>query len=202
MPERTFTTYQIAKICDVYPSSVNGWINAGKLKAYETPGGHHRVTRPNLLSFLKQFEIPLPDELRDAEAEDAAPKRVLIADDDEAFAGLLVRACEPYAKAFKLEVCRNGVEAVLRIGDWKPHLVILDLVMPHMSGYEVCYVVKKTQSAHEGGVKIVVVSGKLTPTPRQLEEHGIDAFFAKPADVDSLLAKVAELLGVKLETAP
>lgn len=207
VPERTYTTHQIAKICDVYPSSVNGWINRGKLKAYETPGGHHRVTREELLSFLKRLDIPVPGDLKEAAAKDAAakeaaPKRILIADDDAVFAGLVVRAFEPHAKAFKVEVCRNGADAVLRIGEWQPHLVILDIVMPRMSGYEVCYAVKKKRFAHGGGVKIVVVSGKLTPTPEKLEEHGIDAFFSKPVDVSSLFAKAAELLEAELETAP
>ena len=197
MPEKTFTTYQIAKFCDVYPSSVIGWINAGKLKAYATPGGHHRVIREDLLTFLNHFHIPIPDVLKEADKEKTGElKRVLIVDDDHAFAQVLEQAFEPFAGAVRPTVCHNGVEALIQVGELQPHLIILDIWMPKMDGYEVCNVVKKKCAAHAGGVKIIAVSGRATPSAKRLQGHGIDAFFSKPVDIGQVLSKSAELLAL------
>ena len=86
MPERTYTTHDIARFCDVYPSSVINWINSGKLKSYSTPGGHHRMLRPDVISFLQSLNMPLPAELAER------PMRVLIVDDDVEVTRVLVRA--------------------------------------------------------------------------------------------------------------
>ncbi|MBI4676737.1 MAG: response regulator [Elusimicrobia bacterium] len=190
MNDKTFTTYEIARFCDVYPSSVIDWIRAGKLRAYATPGGHHRVTREDLLSFLKQFRIPLPPELR------AGPKRVLIVDDEEEVARLIERAFARHAGRFRAESCGNGVEALIRIGQAPPDLVILDIVLPGMDGFEVCRILKSKPETR--GVKIVAITGKrLSVTEKKLESHGIDAFIRKPLDLARLVAKAAELLGVE-----
>ena len=60
MPERTYTTHDIAKFCDVYPSTAANWIREGKLKSYHTAGGHNRGSREDLLSFLSRLNIPIP----------------------------------------------------------------------------------------------------------------------------------------------
>ncbi|RLD16155.1 MAG: hypothetical protein DRI36_06100, partial [Caldiserica bacterium] len=61
MSEKTFTTFDIAKILDVYPSTVAKWIDKGELNAFTTPGGHRRVRKSDLVSFLKKHNIPVPD---------------------------------------------------------------------------------------------------------------------------------------------
>jgi excisionase family DNA binding protein len=191
MPTKTFTTYEIAKFCDVYPSSVIHWINDGKLKAYSTPGGHHRVTREDLLGFLKQFKIPLPREL-------ASPdKKVLVVDDDEEVARLVERAFQRRAEGISVEVCSTGVDALIRIGQAPPDLIILDIVLPKMDGWQVCRILKSRPETR--GIKIVGISGKkVSFDEKKLEDCGIDAFFRKPLDLDRLLARSAELLGVAL----
>jgi excisionase family DNA binding protein len=189
MPENTFTTYEIAKYCDVYPSSVINWINDGKLKAYATPGGHHRVTREDLLQFLKQFNIPIPAELAGQE------KRVLIVDDDSEIARLIEKAFRKRSKDFQTEVCHSGVDALIRIGQAVPDLVVLDIVLPKMDGCQVCRILKTRPETR--GIKIIGISGKSTPlTEKNLAEYEVDAFYRKPLDLVALIAKSAELLRV------
>jgi excisionase family DNA binding protein len=195
MSDSTFTTYEIAKFCDVYPSSVIHWINDGKLKAYVTPGGHHRVTREDLLQFLKQFNIPIPAELAGQE------KRVLIVDDDVDLARLIENAFRKRAKDFQIEVCHSGVDALIRIGQAVPDLVILDIVLPKMDGCQVCKILKTRPETR--GIKIIGISGKKFPlADKKLVEYEVDAFYRKPLDLEQLLAKSAELLHVKLAPMP
>ena len=114
MPERTYTTHDIAKFCDVYPSSVALWIKDGKLRAYQTAGGHHRVTREDLIDFLRRLNMRLPAEL-------VARKRVLIVDDDAELAKVVVRAFSSLAE-YEVETCGDGINALIRIGQQPPDL--------------------------------------------------------------------------------
>lgn len=191
MPDRTYTTHDIAKFCDVYPSSVVHWINSGKLKSYCTPGGHHRVTRDNLISFLREFNIPLPPELGERRA------RVMVVDDDVELARVIEKAFLRHPAQFTVETCHSGIEALIRMGQTPPDLVVLDVVLPRMDGVQVCRVLKSqpaTQSA-----KIIAVSGKKLPFSEQkLHDVKIDAFYRKPLDLVELIGKAAELLKLDL----
>jgi CheY-like chemotaxis protein len=191
MPERTYTTHDIAKICDVYPSSVINWINSGKLKSYSTPGGHHRMFREDVIVFLESMRMPLPKELA------ARPMRVLIVDDDVELTRVLARAFGRRAGAFETEVCHSGVEALIRIGQAPPDLVILDLILPKMDGLQVCRVLKSKPETRD--IKIIAVSGKKPPfNEKKPSEAKVDAFFRKPLDLVELLGRTEELLGAAL----
>jgi len=193
MTEKTFTTHDIARFCDVYPSSVANWINSGKIKSYQTPGGHHRVTREDLIAFLGSLRIAIPAEL-------TALTRVLIVDDDVELARTLDGAFRRHPEVFQTEVCHSGVEALIRIGQEPPDLVILDVVLPKMDGVQVCRVLKSNPKTQE--IKVIAVSGKrMSLSEKRLLEAQVDAFFRKPLDLDELLDKAAELLRLDLPVA-
>ena len=190
MPERTYTTHDIAKFCDVYPSSVIHWINSGKLQSYSTPGGHHRVTKEDLIAFLREFRIPLPEEL-------SALTRVMVVDDDVELARIIERAFLRHKSVFKTQVCHNGIDALIQIGQQPPDLVVLDIVLPKMDGMQVCRALKS--KAETRNIKIIAVTGKkLHFDEKTLAEAKIDAFFRKPLDMLQLVEKSAELLRLKL----
>lgn len=190
MPEKTFTTHDIARFCDVAPSSIVLWINQGKLRSYQTAGGHHRVTREDLVPFLRQLGIKIPAEL-------ATLKRVLIVDDDAEFARVVDKAFRRRPDLFVTEVCHSGVEALIRIGQQPPHLVVLDVVLPKMDGVQVCRVLKTKPETRD--IKVIAVSGKRTAfSAKRLAEMRVEAFFRKPLDLDELLAKSAQLLELPL----
>jgi excisionase family DNA binding protein len=192
MPERTYTTHDIARYCDVYPSSVVRWINDGKLKSYETPGGHQRVGREDLIAFMKEFRIPIPPEVQSTQ------KRILIVDDDVEMAKVLARVFNRRPDEFHVDVCHSGVEALIRIGQELPDLVILDIVMPKMDGLQVCRVLKSQPKTR--GLKIVVISGhKLPFSEKKLNEAKIDAFYRKPLDLAEIMTRCSELLRVAPE---
>lgn len=185
MPERTFTTHDIARFCDVYPSSVVDWINGGKLSAHQTAGGHHRVTREDLIDFLQRLNIRLPDEL-------LSRKRIFIVDDDEDTAKLLARAFSRHPE-YEVETCGDGINALIRIGQNPPDLVILDIVIPKMDGTQVCRVLK--EKAETRAIKIIAISGQKLPfSEKKLVDLKVDGFFRKPLDLKELTRRAAELL--------
>lgn len=187
MPEKTFTTHDIARFCDVFPSTAANWIREGKLTAYQTPGGHNRVSREEVVSFLRKLNIPLPAELTER-------LRVLIVDDDAETARVIDRAYSRHPE-YETEVRGDGIDALISIGQRLPRLVVLDIALPKMDGFEVCRALKSKPETR--AIKIIAISGKRIPE-RKIAEAKVDAFFQKPVDLVELLAKSAELLRLSL----
>lgn len=187
MTEKTYTTYEIAKFCGVYPSSILKWINEGKIKAGITPGGHRRVTGPDVLAFLRGCGMPIPPEL-------SPLKKVLLVDDDPEVLSCLGKAFRRHSALFQVQSSRTGTEALITIGHEAPDLVVLDIVLPGMDGIEVTRILKAGEKTRE--LRIIGISGQRELSPRKQKEYAVDAFFQKPLDLAELLAKSAELLGV------
>lgn len=192
MIEPTYTTHEIARYCGVYPSSVVRWIHEGHLKAHHTPGGHQRVGRAELIRFLKAHGTPVPDEVSTPQS------RVLVVDDDRDTARLIERAFSRHPERFLVETCRDGVEALVRIGQNPPDLLVLDLVLPKLDGFQVCRVLKAMPQTKK--TRIVLISGtSARVNEKKLEEAKIDAFYRKPLDLPAMVKRCASLLNVPLE---
>lgn len=186
MSEETFTTHEIARFCDVDASSVMRWINDKKLAAQTTMGGHHRVTRENVVELLERLGIDLPEEL-------VKRKRVFIVEDDEETAKLVARWFSRRGE-YEVETCGDGINALIRIGKLLPDLIILDIVIPKLDGIQVCRVLRERPETR--GMKIIAVSGQKLPcSEKRLAELKLDGFFRKPLNLKELGARAAELLG-------
>jgi excisionase family DNA binding protein len=177
MSRRSFlTTFEISEICEVNPTTVQNWVKEGKLKAHATPGGHRRVRREDLVKFMKEFGLPIPAEL------DESRPYVLIVDDEVEVLDLLTEVLLSGEEDLEVASVQNGVDALLKIGERNPDLLILDIRMPGMNGIEVCQKLKLGFSTKS--LKIVAISGD--PDPRLRERVlavGADLFFAKPFDM-------------------
>ena len=60
---KPLTTGQAAEYCHVSQATIINWIKKGSLKAYTTPGGHHRILLPDFLAFLEKYSIPVDPSL-------------------------------------------------------------------------------------------------------------------------------------------
>ena len=72
------TTHQASRLLGVSLPTVVNWIEAGRLSAHRTPGGHRRISREDLIRFSRDFSYPLPDEF----TEQSGPVRILMIDSD------------------------------------------------------------------------------------------------------------------------
>jgi DNA-binding response OmpR family regulator len=119
-------------------------------------------------------------------------KRILIADDEPNIVASLEFLMEQ--AGYETKVAANGQEALELAASFQPDLVLLDIMFPVKSGYEVCQRLKSEPTTRD--IKIVIVSAK----GRDVEvakalELGADAFIAKPFSTRELVAKVREMLG-------
>ena len=120
-------------------------------------------------------------------------KKVLLADDEEDIL-VLVSATLGGDDRYSLVLARDGEEALQRAREEKPDLILLDVMMPKMDGFEVCSVLKSESDTKH--VKIVMLTAMAQELDKQkAEQAGADFYFTKPFSPTALLNKVEELLG-------
>lgn len=190
MKVKFLTTKDIAEYCHVTQRTVVQWINEGKLKFFRTPGKHIRVFRKDFVAFLKEYQIPVPQELAASVTADGK-KRILIVDDDKGVVDSIFRLFRREDK-YDLEAAYDGFEAGQKFINHKPDLVILDIRMPRVDGYKLCSAIRN--SPENKGVKILVISGLIESKDKgSIIKLGADDYLAKPFDNRILKAKVEKL---------
>lgn len=186
-----FTVSQASKYCKVSSKTIINWIDGGHIKAYKTVGGHRRIKKEDLDQFLKEKGMPLPDEMKAEER-----KRILVVDDDKIIVETIVQSLEEDEFGYEMISASDGFEAGLQVTHFKPDLLILDINMPDIDGYEVCEKVKTNPETKN--TKIIVLSAYLDDDAfKQMKEYGADACFSKPLPLEQLKFEVAKLLGLK-----
>ena len=160
-------------------------VNSGELRASRTPGGHHRILKEDLEEFIiKKKLYPLIHKR-------SSNNRILIVDDDPQVQKLLTVMLA--FKKYETETASSGFEAGAKVVKFKPDLIILDLIMPEMSGFDVCRQIKEgPETSH---IKILVLTGYDSKENRdRIMEAGADDYMAKPVEKDILLQHVEDLL--------
>ena len=119
-------------------------------------------------------------------------KKILIADDEPNIVVSLEFLMKQ--KGYVVRVASTGEEALAAIGEFGPDLILLDVMMPRMSGYDLCQRVRENPAWQ--AIKIIMLSAK----GRDIEVTkgmavGADAYVTKPFSTKDLIAKVQELLG-------
>jgi DNA-binding response OmpR family regulator len=123
-------------------------------------------------------------------------RKILIVDDEAHLRMLIEQTLEDLQdKGVELLTAGNGEEALETIKAEKPNLVFLDVMMPKMSGFDVCHAVKNELGMKD--VHIVLLTAKGQEFDKQKgQEAGANLYMTKPFDPDALLAKAKEVLGI------
>ena len=126
----------------------------------------------------------------------AEKQKILIVDDDENIAELislyLMKEC------FSTQIVHDGEAALAAIPDFRPELILLDLMLPGIDGYQVCREVRRTSS-----VPIIMLSAKGEIFDKVLGlELGADDYMIKPFDSKELVARVKAVLRRAVPAAP
>ncbi len=93
----------------------------------------------------------------------------------------------------------NGFGAGMLIKEFRPDLVVLDVMLPDINGIEVCRLVRGDKTMDD--VRIICISGMVEPERiQQLKDSGANDFIKKPFDVEALVDRVCQLLDVESAT--
>lgn len=191
MEKRAFGTHDIATICHVTPATVGHWIEKGLLPTFTTGGGHRRVWDENLVTFLNEHNIPVPEELRAFTL-----LQVLIVDDEEPVRRVIRRSLQKLYSDTEIHEAADGFEAGQKVAQLSPALVILDLKLPGIDGLKVCKMIRS--DGRLKNTKILAISGHHPEeSAKQSLAAGADAFLAKPFELNGLKEKLNGLLKIK-----
>ncbi|MFO7964983.1 MAG: response regulator [Desulfobacterales bacterium] len=188
--DKVMTVYEASKYCNVSSKSIINWVESGHIKAYKTVGGHRRINKTDLIDFMEKHGIPLPEAEQRSER-----KKILVVDDDPIIVETIVQALEEDENGYDVISASDGFEAGLQVRHFIPDLLILDIMMPDIKGFEVCKTIKANpQTKH---IKVIVLSAYLDDEKfEKMKENGADICFSKPLPLPQLKEEVARLLGL------
>lgn len=118
-------------------------------------------------------------------ADKANMKKVLIVDDEDGILDVLSMALE--AKGFDVQCAHDGAEGVEKAKSFLPDVVILDIIMPRMDGWEACRAMRQEQKLDKSKIILLTTSHKL----KQAKEAGANLVMLKPFDLDQLVQAIA-----------
>ncbi|MCH2144731.1 MAG: response regulator [Phycisphaerales bacterium] len=126
---------------------------------------------------------------------DLSGSRILLVDDNQQNLELIQAYLE--SLPVEIETARDGVEAIEAIERERPDLILLDVMMPRMSGFEVCQKLKSNTETRDIVVIMVTALHEVADYERAVES-GTDDFLSKPVNKLELLTRVRSLLRVAL----
>ena len=184
-----FTTGEADKICKVSQQTIIRCFDSGQLKGFRVPGSRfRRIPRDQLYAFMRDNGIP-------TDALDSGKRKLLIVDDDEDLVELMRDAFDRDGR-FEVRTVNNGFGAGMMIKEFRPDLVVLDVMLPDINGKEVCNLVRSDATMDD--VRIICISGMVEQEKiQELRDAGADEFMKKPFDVDQLVTRVCQLLDVE-----
>lgn len=192
------TTRQAADRIGVSHRTVQMWAENGTLQAWKTAGGHRRITLASVERLLDQRRAALdghaaaPRPAPPASCAAAGGRSVLIVDDDAMLLRLYELEIETWGLDLAVRKASNGIEALVRIGEARPDILVSDLHMPGLDGFGMIHTLRNNPDT--ASLPLVVVSGMDKPTVLALGLPEDVAFLTKPAPLAALRAAVTSRL--------
>ncbi len=184
-----FTTGEAAKICKVSQQTIIRCFDSGQLKGFRVPGSRfRRIPRDQLFAFMRDNGIP-------TDALESGKRKVLVVDDDKDLVELIVDVLERDGR-FETRSVNNGFDAGMMVKEYRPDLIVLDVMLPDINGKEVCVRVRSDNSLED--VKIICISGMVEEDKiAELKAAGANDFLNKPFETDKLIERMCHLLEVE-----
>ena len=179
-----FTTGEAAKICKVSQQTIIRCFDNGQLKGFRVPGSRfRRIPREALYKFMKDNGIP-------TDALESGKRKVLLVDDDAELVELMTKVLEEDGR-FEVRIASNGFDAGMMVKEYRPDLIVLDVMLPDMDGFDVI------RRLRGGGARIPVVF----LTARDSTEDKIrgltlggDDYVTKPFSLEEVIARIRAVL--------
>ena len=186
--KQVFTTGEAAEICKVSQQTIIRCFDSGRVHGFRVPGSKfRRIPRAELLRFMKANDIP-------TDVLESTRKRILVVDDDEQIVELFLDVLGRDER-FDVKSAGTGYDAGMLTEQFKPHLILLDYMLPDINGNIVCDRVRANPDLV--GTKIIIVSGVVKRDEiDELLKGGADDFVKKPFNINELVDRMAELLDV------
>lgn len=190
---------EIAELSGLSMGTIRHYSNIGLINAEERTQGNFRLFEKNKtierLAYVKKLisQGMSLDQIQLEMKKPIKPKEVLIVDDEK-------EVCEVIQELLKdrpvtTKIANDGFAAGQALGESSPDLVILDLNLPGVDGFEICRQIKQVEKIVS--TKILAITGYDSPENAQkILACGADAYLAKPFDITELLKRIDQLLNL------
>jgi excisionase family DNA binding protein len=199
------TTYEAAGMLGVTLRTVQLWANRGVLESWKTQGGHRRITRDSverLLASHGQPPAPATEVPGLASTTPIETLRVLVVEDEPDLLRLYRMRLARWPMAPEVSTASNGFEGLVLLGSLQPHLLIADLHMPEVDGFQMLRTLRSMPQLD--AMEIVVVTGL---GAADIEQHGGlpggTTVLPKPipfADLEKIAERVATENGCRISS--
>ena len=180
------TLGQAARYLGVAQSTIRKWSDQGRLPAFYTPGGHRRYRQGDLDAFVAgSASGPSGPRSRPAPL-------VLIVDDDPRIREFVRVNLE--MDGYSVREAGSAEEGLAALEEEPPDLILLDVMMPHVDGWEMLQAVRERHGVDS--IQVIMFSGKVdADATSQAEAGGAQAFLGKPFNPQELVSRTKDLLG-------
>ena len=148
---------------------------------------HRRIRKKDLLNLLNKNNMPIPEELTKG-----AKFRVLAIDDDSKILKMINTVLSS-EEDFEVATAESGFQAGIKVSNWIPDIILLDMLMPEMNGFEVCKQLKSDEKTKD----IPIIAVTVLKDPKEVKKMfsaGITDYLSKPFKAQELIKKVKEHL--------
>jgi excisionase family DNA binding protein len=182
------TTREVGEVLGVAVRTVQLWVESGVLPAWRTAGGHRRIARSAVERLTRERADMLAPVVHHPASPSTRPLRLLVVEDDADLRKLFSMVVEGWRFPVELSTAQDGFQALVRIGQWMPDMVVTDLNMPGMNGFEM------VRSLRQGGpsfADLQVVAVTALSMGDVADRGGLPegtAVFQKPVDFGAIEA--------------
>ncbi len=185
-----FTTGEAAKICKVSQQTIIRCFDSGQLKGFRVPGSRfRRIPRDQLFAFMRDNGIP-------TDALESGKRKVLIVDDDEELVELIADVLERDGR-FEVRSVNNGFDAGMMVKEYRPDLIVLDVMLPDINGKEVCQRVRSDKTHGRRADHLHLRHGRRGQDRASCKAAGANDFMHKPFEVETLVERMCQLLDIE-----
>lgn len=194
--ENVLSTRQAAELLNVSLRTIQLWVETGALTAWKTPGGHRKVSLSSVERLLKSRKSVINSSSQNVKTNNR-DFSILIVEDDEALRNLFYYYFSNWKIRVNLLFARDGFEGLTSLGKVQPNLVITDLLMPSIDGFEMIRHLKN--SPEYSNIEIIVITGL---TDDEIAKQGglpeDVKLFHKPISFDEIESAIAASIASQL----
>ncbi|WNO04544.1 response regulator [Rhodoferax mekongensis] len=155
--DELMTTREVGEVLGVAVRTVQLWVESGVLPAWRTAGGHRRIARSAVERLTRERADMLAPVVHGATAPPTRALRLLVVEDDADLRQLFSMMVEGWRFPVELSTANDGFQGLVRIGQWMPDMVVTDLNMPGMNGFEMVRSLKMA-GAEYANLQVVAVT--------------------------------------------
>lgn len=185
------STKEAASLLGVSHRTVQLWVESGVLQAWKTAGGHRRILLTSVHRLVAQRNHAVGGSQPAAAAPALPGRRIVMADDDATLLRLYELEISGWGLEAQLIKARDGFDALIRIGEARPDLLISDLNMPGMDGFRMVRTLRA--DPRYGKMAIIVISGLDQATISSMGLPDDIPVFSKPVRFPELRARIEQI---------